>query len=117
MIDFDCQFCDKPTVNANLEEMSRYGVYVQFCHTCLAEYVFYRDETLSHYSLYTTLGEKMYRWTIAHSVAFIRYVEKPGIPGQVPNKDMRVVHRFANDIPEITPQNINEKLKTYLVFL
>jgi hypothetical protein len=97
--------------------MSRFGVGITFCHTCLAEYMFYRDGHLSHYSLYTTIGDRMYRWTQIKMYGYLRYVAEPGVPGVSPNKGMQMIKSFTVDVPDITPTNINEKLRTYLVFL
>jgi hypothetical protein len=65
----------------------------------------------------------MYRWTVSigrnslWASATLWYVEKPGIPGKKKNEGLVPVKDFENPLPDVNPQNINEKLKTWLVFL
>lgn len=122
MITCVCRFCQKDARYAPIAELDAHGMKVYFCDECSAEYVFYAAGLLSHYSLYTTINTKMYRWTRSMSAysggrAWLRYIETPGIPGAVANKDVSLIKTFFGDVPDITPQNINEKLKTYLVFI
>lgn len=117
MNNHNCNFCQQQTKNATFGDLERYGMKVNFCHTCLAEYVFYSDGALSHWSLYTTINEKMYRWTVNSASAWLRLIGTPGIPGVSQNEDLKNIRVFKENIPEINPSNISEKLRTYLLFL
>lgn len=118
MIDHNCQFCLKPTKDVSFGALqSKFNMKITFCANCLAEYIFFRDNALSHYSLYTTISNKLYRWTVNTSSAWLRAIGKPGIPGKTENEDIQLIKGFKKDIPNINPQNINEKISTYLVFL
>lgn len=113
-----CHFCLEQISSAPIEELTKFGMQVYFCHTCLAEYVFVGNgKSLSHYNLYATINNKMYRWTINDSCALLRYVKCPGQVGSIVNRDLGILKIFKSDIPIITPQNIKDKLQTYLIFL
>jgi hypothetical protein len=95
---------------------------VYFCHRCQAEYVYFRrSSSLANTSLYTTIGGRMYRWSIARSIGQVWYIKTPGEPGVRRNEGMELVKSFCPEagesIPQLTPANINEKLRTWLVFL
>lgn len=122
MNDFKCLFCFNLATPAPQKKLDAYGIYVRFCHKCMVEYISHEDRSkVNYYSLYTTINDKVYRWTVSTLerplYAWLRHVQNPGIPGYMINKDMVVIKRFKDDIPNITPQNINEKVKTYLIFL
>jgi hypothetical protein len=118
-----CTFCGQAAGYAPLEEMEYHGVGVYFCHTCNAEYLYYQSGEMASTSLYTEIHGRMYRWTVSigrnslWASATLWYVEKPGIPGKKKNEGLVPVKDFENPLPDVNPQNINEKLKTWLVFL
>jgi len=112
-----CSYCSGMTAYAPLEEMERHGISIYFCHPCLAEYVYFQSGTLASQSLYTTINHRMYRYSISYGgTTQLRFIGQPGIPGQRPNRDTQLIKTFR-DTPDLTPQNINEKLRTWLIFL
>jgi len=101
-----------------LEAMERHNVSVYFCHPCQAEYLFFRDGSRASVSLYTTIKDKMYRWTVTSvGSAQLWHVKEPGVPGVKVNEGMFTVKSFSGNIPQLTPDNINEKVRTWLLFL
>jgi len=119
-----CKFCSQPAGYAPIDAQSETNrLCVYFCHTCNAEYVYFRDNKIISESLYTGINNRVYRYTIAYGdIGQIWYVEKPGIPGAVVNKGMKLLKSFnpgknCDTTPILTPQNVNEKLRTWLVFL
>jgi hypothetical protein len=107
---------------APLDEMESHGVGVFFCHPCKAEYLYFQSGDLASSSLYTEINGRMYRWTMAYGgCGMLWFVKEPGIPGKKKNEGLEAVKSFDPDkgdiVPQLTPSNINEKLRTYLVFL
>lgn len=117
----NCKFCQDQATYAPLNEMEVHGVKVFFCHECQAEYVVFPDGTVASTSLYTKINQKMYRWTVTSvGNGIIYHVVEPGIPGVKKNKLSMVKHFNSKDgqaIQNLTPQNVNDKLKTWLIFL
>lgn len=93
-------------------EMTRF-LDVYFCDTCQAEYALLID------SLYIKVHDRVYRWTIYKAIdgAGLYIVNEPGVPGLTPNKGVELVLEFNKDIPDITPQNIKEKVALMLTFM
>lgn len=116
---YNCKFCSQPTQHAPLEDMSKHGINIFFCHHCQTEYTFWQSGDSSSQSIYAMINNRMYRWTITSESgkAYLWHIGKPGIPGVFKNEETTMIKVFKNDVPEITPQNFAEKLKTYLVFL
>lgn len=125
-----CRFCSGPVPYTPLAEMEELDVKVYFCSTCIAEYCYFWDDVHgswqrngqpSSVSLYTTINTKVYRWTISSTGdANLWYIKNPGIPGTRKNIDLECLKSFMTkdgSVPEITPQNINDKIRTWLVFL
>lgn len=120
----NCQFCENPTTYAPLDQMENFGIKVYFCHPCQSEYLYLSregviNETPSSFSLYTTINNKMYRWTrMAGGGVHVWLVKKPGIPGIRINSEMESVVYIEEDEPfNINPQNIQVKLQIWLPFL
>lgn len=113
-----CQFCANGASYAPLDEMEKHGVKVYFCYECRAEYLYFSDGLAASVSLYTEINQRMYRWTVtSQNVAQLIYIKNPGIPGTRKNENLEFIKSFQKDFPQVTPQNINEKLRTWLVFL
>ena len=117
-----CTYCGGPAGYAPIAEMDYHEADVYFCQRCRAEYVYFRrTDFLANTSLYVDIGEKTYRWSETRSIGQLWYVEKPGEPGKKKNEGMKLVRSFSPDlgetIPGITPFNIEEKVRTILVFL
>lgn len=118
-----CKFCNNGATFSPLEEMERHGVHVYFCHTCKAEYLYYWDGALASVSIYTEIGAKMYRWTTSHDevTGTLSYVKNPGVPGSRRNTNLEHLKYFdtrkGDVVHSLTPANVNEKIKTWLLFL
>lgn len=117
-----CQFCSNMAGYAPLDEMEKHNVGVYYCHTCKAEYLFFRDARMASVSLYTAIKDKMYRWTVTSvGSAQLWYVSVPGIPGVKKNEGLVPIKSWdtsrGDTLPQLTPDNINEKLRTWLLFL
>lgn len=123
-----CKFCGQNATYAPLRAMENYQISVYYCFHCSAEYLYWKGSknTIST-SLYAKINDKMYRWTVTDFSGTLWYVKTPGEPGTRVNHDLeRIVsfgpgfHSFGFDlnqpIPEITPQTIVAKIKTWLLF-
>ena len=117
-----CSFCQKDTVyvpllvgpkNTASNFTRKFEVY--YCYDCSAEFV----NTTGGVHLYVNINDKMYRWSVEDEGKLGRlwYVGQPGTPGIEPNRKMFLLKTFKEDLPVITPQNIEEKLRFILVFM
>lgn len=115
-----CKFCGQAAPYTPLCEMEENGVQVFFCSLCYAEYLFWPNQSqpLSA-SLYVKINSKMYRWTVFEggTKAQLWFVKEPGVPGTRVNRNLDMLKYFADSVPEITPSNIEQKIRTWLTFL
>lgn len=122
----ECNFCHKETVYApiaivgthNANDRSR-SLRVHYCTNCAAEYVYWsHDGELGSVHLYTIVNGKMYRWSTStgEKKGRLWYVEKPGIPGVKPNEGL-VLLKTLEEHPDLTPENVGEKIRFMLPFL
>lgn len=115
-----CKFCQKDMAYVPLT-VSRSGrsatFHAHYCHNC--NYEFVPLGNMKNHHLYRMVGGRMYRWTYEETtnVARIWYIGQPGVPGVSPNKDLKLLKTFEEHFPEVTPQNVEDKLKLVLVFL
>jgi hypothetical protein len=117
-----CKFCNCNATYSPIPAMENYGAKIFFCHPCQAEYIRYTRGSHSKYpsvSLYVTIRDKMYRWTDSGEGQFANlwYVKEPGEPGARVNKLMVHLLGVTKDIPELTPLNIESKIRAWLPFL
>lgn len=124
-----CRFCLQEVPYKPLKEMDENDIDVHFCYTCNAEYLYWKlfgeneNEWVS-WSLYVTIGDKMYRWTYSSAeTAQLWYVKEPGEPGTRANHKLDLLYYcgFKNalestPIPDINPQNAVEKIKLLIMF-
>lgn len=112
----DCVFCKKDAPHSPLPELEIHSVKVFFCYNCRAEYVYWEDGSIASQSLYIEINNKMYRWTTGGGTCQLWYVKIPGEPGIRANQEMHTIKTFRFDnCPNITPQNIEQKVRTLLL--
>jgi hypothetical protein len=114
-----CQFCGQGAGYAPLPDRDTKGVSIYFCHPCQAEYLVYWDGPQASVSLYTEINGETYRWTSTNANTYtLNHIIDPGVPGVRGNGDIKLI-RYFRDIPNpnVTPQNVKEKVRTWLVFL
>jgi hypothetical protein len=118
----DCKFCQNKPTYSPLDRMEEFGIKVYFCHPCQAEYLYFSREGVineepSSASLYVKVNNKMYRWSVlSDGRGQLWLVNKPGIPGSKINEGYEsVFHTY--EVSNITPQNIKEKIRTWLMFM
>lgn len=115
-----CLYCKFDAVYSPIEQMERMNINVYWCKNCHVEYLKSVDcEAFSGVSLYTVINQKLYRWTISCGRATLWYVKEQGIPGIQANRGCIMLLSISPDQlqPIITPENINQKIKAYLLFL
>jgi hypothetical protein len=120
LLPIECKFCKGDAFFRPLKEMEVLEVHVHFCDKCQAEYLRFNDGTIASVSLYTKINDHMYRWTVTSArTAQLWRVKDPGIPGTRVNRNLEPVMGFeiGDTIPEITPDNVEDKIRTWLVFL
>jgi len=115
-----CNFCQKETSDKSISLTPKRNMKVDFCAGCLAEYVYWSDEKKTPYAihLYTTIGDKTYRWSSYHgnTTGHLWFIEEPGVPGITPNRKTKLLKTLQED-PHITPQNISDKIELIILFM
>ena len=113
-----CYYCQQKTVKKPLSIENEHTINVEFCENCKAEYIYWADGVLTTH-LYTYINDKMYRWSVDSDgvIGRLWHYEEPGIPAVRPNRKGKLVKVFHEDKPDITPQNINDKIKLILLFM
>jgi hypothetical protein len=113
-----CRFCQQIAPYTPLEDMELHGIKVYYCFSCQAEYIYWRDGTIANTSLYTSINDKMYRWSVYPNDGMrLWYFRVPGIPGARANKGGKVLFHIENNYANITPQNVEAKIRNILLFL
>lgn len=113
-----CLFCSKECAYVPISVNSRRIIRVHYCQACQAEYVSMNNGDLITLHLYTTVNNKMYRWSrdAKNVLGRLWYIGEPGIPGQRPNRKVELL-KSLKDHPDITPHNVKEKIQFMLPFL
>lgn len=114
-----CKYCLLESTYSPIEGFGLHGIDIYFCHNCFVEclYVKHSGDKIST-SIYCKIEDKMYRWTIINkNMAHLWEVKVPGEPGLKINKDLVLIKTFKNNIPEITPDNILNKITSWLPFI
>jgi hypothetical protein len=117
-----CKFCRQLPSYEPLDVMERYQTKIFFCHPCQTEYLYNARESINSWfimSIYTTINNKLYRWT-EDKLDFCRLwiINRPGIPGKTANDDLTLLyHLEGKNSLNITPANINDKIKTWITLL
>jgi hypothetical protein len=125
--DLPCKFCPKLADYSPIHELDSNAqvfqerLLIYFCSDCRAEYLVYKKSNkLYSASLYTKINDRVYRWSVlSEGSAQLWLVKEPGTPGISINKGLSMVKAFfqPDSVPALTPENINEKIRTWLVFL
>ena len=109
---YKCYFCRKrcswhPTQTYWLEK------YIWDCHNCRARYYFLSGEPKALVGLYTNVGRDQYRVQFYDNMTIIAKYQLLGF-----YKDILFIHQdFQHkNFQHITPQTINQKLRTWLLF-
>lgn len=126
-----CDFCHRetkyvplvikatvPNFGANVAARQR-SIRVHFCYGCQAEYVFWlgpNGEPTVH--LYVSINDAVYRWSVDSDGIFGRlwHIKEPGVPGVKQNTKSDLLKTFKGNLPDITPQNIDEKIRFILLW-
>jgi hypothetical protein len=120
-----CKYCNQEVPYRPLAQMEQHNVKVHFCDTCQAEYLFWSNGVQNSISLYTSINDKIYRWTVYKDIqGTLWWVKDPGEPGSRVNRNLVAIKSFGTEdsddpdfLPVLTPSNIKEKLRTWLIFL
>lgn len=118
-----CKFCQKETVYVPLvikggNGDSNYHTFdVHYCYDCHAEYVHWG--ILDSIHLYATINNRLYRWSVEldGTLGRLWVIGEPGEVGVRPNRKVDLVKNFGRVYPDVTPQNIVEKIRFMLTFL
>ena len=93
-----------------------YTFHPYYCHTCNYEYV--KMGSMINHHLYRMIGDRMFRWSHEETtnVARVWYIGSPGIPGVSPNKDLELLQSFEDNLPIVTPDNVEDKIRLVVTF-
>lgn len=115
-----CKFCQKDTVYVPLQVSPKHKFEVHYCYGCQAEFVDHKIDYGKVIHLYTTINTRMYRWSLMEDEdgynGHLWYIGEPGEPGIRPNRKVKIIKTFSCP-PEITPENIERKIRIMLLFL
>lgn len=113
-----CKFCHGEAVYSPIEDLKQHAINIFFCDTCRAEYLAFPDSRISSVSIYTEINNKMYRWTTtSNNRGTLSIIKNPGIPSNRKNEGVIYVLSFNNILPNtVTPDNIQQKIKAWLIF-
>lgn len=125
-----CKFCLGKAHYICVSEIEMNDMYTYICELCNAEYLYWIvQNSLVSWGLFTEVGDKLYKWKMAPSYNKFGFGTIFYIPGIVPSKsgfrqylpvvrELQHIKSFTNiEQMTITPSNINEKIRTYLLFL
>ena len=97
--------------------ISAIRITAYFCYDCNYEYA--PIGGMKNHHLYKKLSTGMYRWSYDETTQTARvwYIGKPGVPGESPNEDLKLLKSFEDNHSDVNPDNVEEKLKLVLTFL
>jgi hypothetical protein len=116
----NCQFCQQDIKSSPIEEAIRMGADRYWCDKCQAEYLMFRHEDEPNsVSLYVSLNDKNYRWTATRTGRGLLFHVGEMFNPQHLSHDCEVLFSLSPEDhkPNITPDNVVEKIKTMLIFL
>jgi hypothetical protein len=118
-----CLFCQNDTRYVPIKISDLHIFHVHYCNICNVEYLYWPDNgNIGGIYFYTVINHQTYRWHSATTHYFIKearlwHIITPSIPGISRPRNAKLLKLFVKDIPNITPYNIHDKLKTLLKFL
>lgn len=112
-----CSFCGKVTPEVKCDGLNKHGLDVYYCNECSTEYLYWSDGKFAGIYLYVNIGERSYRWSTNSdkTKGYLRRCQ-PSPHAETPYP-VKLLASFDAPLPEITPDNIEQKVKTMLVFL
>jgi hypothetical protein len=125
----NCKYCQQEAAYKPIERVEAAKGKIYWCYTCHSEIIHWQRGNRITHSLYVTVNGRMFRWTTSDEepdFASLWRIGKPGVIGESINEDVKCIATFgdiggplgvSDIIPEITPQNIQDKLSKYLPFL
>lgn len=108
-----CSFCQTSVPPAPIQSLAAFGIDVYFCYTCNAEYVDYKNKITV--SLYTSIEDKLYRWSIYDHAHRLYSYKTFGIPGKSVNTGAKLLATLPPS--DIHPHNVRNKIKLFLTFI
>ena len=115
-----CRFCQKAADYVPLQVSPKHRFEVHYCFNCQAEFVDHKIDCGKTVHLYTSISNRMYRWSIMEDIdgyaGSLWYIGEPGEPGVRPNRKLKMLKTFSNP-PEVTPENVERKIRFMLLFL
>lgn len=121
-----CKFCPGHAGYIEVAAIEMHELYTYICEKCQVEYYYTgTNGYLTSWGIYTEIGDKLYKWSMSPGIGMGTIYYLPGI---VPSKsgfrqylpvvrELQYIKTFQVESMTITPSNVNEKLRTYLLFL
>lgn len=117
-----CRFCCQKLRHSHMPELEENDIQIYVCDPCQSEYIYSNEGALISLSIYTKIKERHYRWTVTSPdqaalwrVSF--YPESNSKPAYGQHDYAKMIKSWKQDIPNISPSNIYQKVQTYLIFL
>jgi len=127
-----CLFCDCDLKYHNIVFYDRLAQTLFTCKKCMVRYVFFKNTKLAMYSIFVKIGNNIYMWNFSgigknSQIRFIPYIKDDSdfthdyfegiVVGRISVLEVEKLLITIENTPKITPDNIEQKLKTYLLFL
>ena len=114
-----CKFCSQETKCVDNSNVAVFAV-VYACESCWADHMYIGNEIRPiTVSLYTQIGDKVYMWTVTDTLrGFLWYVKDLANCYTRNTAGLELLKQF-NDIDNVnvTPANVHEKIKTWLLII
>lgn len=111
----NCQFCHlllTPLICSDIDDL----LEVYPCQNCQVDYYYWRNSyppSKSHHS-FIIHGERSYEWAVTKNYSFLYQIEPKR---KLDHTWKRGPMMIKSSITQLTPDNVMQKLKTYLIFL
>lgn len=120
---FNCIFCQSTLSTIQSDYFSYIqedcNIFIFFCNHCYADFITFKNLSLASSSLYTVINNHTYKWSQPPNLSKKLWI----IPnGQIPCFPVKphpslLIKQFSPSSPNLSPHNINKKIKTLLAFL
>ncbi len=119
-----CLFCESNLNEHKIIFYEREGLDILSCKKCMIKYIYFKSGKLAFYSIYKQINGKIYNWSFndlsnRSTIRYINAAEDELTYEYLEESLFELEHTLisVDNTPKITPDNIEHKLKTYLLFL
>jgi len=116
-----CQYCQKEVINSlYIDDLAEVNINIYFCNNCNVEYLYFdKSDTFISKSIYTSINNIVYRWVDPSfgSCQLIKVCSNTIPDLKRYNLTNHIIIKCNKGEIEISPSNINKKVKNILLLL